>query len=122
MGGSMGGPSSDDKTWGMLSHLSWFLCAPISCIVILVTKGKESARVRTQTVEALNWQINILIAVIGGYIIGIIMAAIIGVLGLLVFLAVWIVGILGLVFAIMGAVKAYSGEQYKYPWSLKLIK
>jgi uncharacterized Tic20 family protein len=42
--------------------------------------------------------------------------------GFLLFPIVFLIGVAGLMFAIIAGIKANNGEDYKYPWSLELVK
>jgi uncharacterized Tic20 family protein len=105
--------ASDERTWAMLSHLSFFVLGIIAPIVIMLTKGKESAFVREQAVEALNFHITVAIAYFVSFIL------IFVVIGFFT-LAVVIIG--GMVLAIMASIAAYRGDHYRYPVSLRLVK
>lgn len=108
-----GVPTSDDRTWAMLSHLSYFVFGIIGPIIIMVTKGKESPFVRDQAVEALNFHITLLIAYAASFIL------IFVVVGIFTFIAV-IIG--GTVLAIMASIAGYRGQRYRYPVTLRLVK
>ncbi len=106
-------PTQDEKTWGMLSHLSGLLLSFIGPLIIWQTKGKESAWVERQAIEALNFQITLAIAFFACFI--------------LTFLVIGacllpLVGLGGLVLSIMAGIKANSGEAYRYPATIRLIK
>lgn len=109
----------DERTWGMLAHLSALVCAIIALafigpLVIMLTQGQKSAFVRRQAVEALNFQITTYIA------------AFVSVLLVFVFLIglvlLPIVGIGWLVLTIMASLAANRGEDYRYPVNLRLVK
>ena len=78
----------------------------------LVFKGR-GAFVEDQAKEALNFQITILIAYVVGGIL-----SVIGI-GVLIIAAAWIAT---LVFGILAAVAASSGQFYRYPVTIRLIK
>ena len=105
--------ANDERLWAMLSHLSYFVLALIAPLIIMLTLGTRSAFVRSQSAEALNFHITVLIAGIVGVIT---IPLIIGI----VILAV--VGIGGLVLAIIAAIKSYGGEDYRYPVNIRLVK
>ena len=106
-------PTQDEKTVAMIAHLSGILSGFLIPLIILLTKGKESAWVREQTVEALNFHLAIFI----GYLVR---AAL-----MLVFIgfctAFALVG-LNVVFAIIAAMKVYAGESYRYPLTIRFLK
>lgn len=114
-----GAPSPDDKNWGLIAHLSCFagLVVPfgnfIAPIVVLMTKGKESAFVADAARENLNFQLTALIA---GIVFGLLSIVLIGIPFLIA------LGIAWFVLPILGAVKASEGESYRYPLTLRLVK
>ena len=110
--------SSDERNWGMLCHLSMFagLIIPfgsiIAPLVIWLIKREEMPFVDYNGKEALNFQINYLIAFLISFAL---MSVVIG------FLLVAIVGIACLVFSITAIVKSSKGEYYRYPYIFRLI-
>ena len=106
-------PTQDEKTMGMLAHLLGIPLGPLGPLIIWLIKKDQSPFVNDQGKEALNFQLMLLI----GYIIGSATLAIC--VGLLILPAV---GIISIVFSIMGAIKANQGIAYRYPFNLRLIK
>ncbi len=105
--------ANDERLWAMLSHLSYFVLALIAPLIIMLTLGTRSAFVRSQSVEALNFHITLLIVWIVGAI-----TSLIGI-GLIILVVAWIGG---LVLAIIAAIKSYGGEDYRYPVNIRLVK
>ena len=99
--------------WAMLAHLSGIVLLVIGPLIIMLVFGPRSAALRKQAVEALNFQI---IIAIGLIISGILTIVIIGAILLP------IVAIVGLVFMIIGGVKANAGEDYRYPFNWRIVK
>jgi uncharacterized Tic20 family protein len=105
-------PGTDDTTLAMLSHLLGLLVSWLGPLIIYLMKKDESPYVRDQSAEALNFQITMFI----GYVVsGILVIVFIGVLLLPV---VWI---LSLIFHIQAAVATNRGENYRYPFAIRLI-
>lgn len=104
---------SDERLWSLLSHLSYFVLGIIAPLIIMLTKGKESAYVRHHSVEALNFHITVAIALIVSSILMIV------VIGFFTFVAAYIVGI---VFTIMASIAANRGEMYRYPINIRFVK
>ncbi len=104
---------------GMLCHLlalSGYIIPlgnVLGPLIIWLLKKDTSAFVDDQGKESLNFQITVLIAVLVATA-----TCLIGI-GVVLLPAV---GILSLVFVIIAAVKANSGERYRYPVALRLIK
>lgn len=108
-----GAVSKDAKMWGMLCHLLGLFTSFVGPLIIWLLKKEEDAFIDDQGKEALNFQITVLIASI---VSGLLTMVCIG-----VFLAM-AVGIVDLIFCIIATVKANSGEKYRYPVSIRIIK
>ncbi len=102
----------------MVAHLS----ALIGIIIGVSFRGSahrdarprpEIAFVREQSVEALNFNITVLIAVI---VSGLLIFVLIGLILLPIVLIAW------LVFTIIGAVTANDGRPYRYPINIRMVK
>ena len=105
--------SSDSRMMGMLCHLLGLFTCFVGPLIIWLIKKDEDPFVDNQGKEALNFQITVGIAFI--------------VSGLLAFVCVGLflgiaVGIADLVFCIVAAAKANSGQAYRYPVSIRFIK
>lgn len=109
--------SQDDKTMGLIAHLSPILTWFVGPLVIwLINKDKtDKDWLIGQAKEALNFQITVTIA----YIVSIILTMVS--FGLLFFIPL-IVGLGALILCIMAAIKANGGVDYRYPFSIRLIK
>ncbi len=111
-------PTQDEKTWGMLAHLSALIAGVIGLpflgpLIVMLTKGKESPWVDAQAKESLNFQITVTIAI---FVAAFTMCIGIG------FILLPLVGLAGLVFTIIGGIKANNGEMYRYPATIRLVK
>jgi len=102
--------SKDARMWAMLCHLlaifTWF----VGPLIVWLIKKDVDPFINSQGKEALNFQITLGI----GYVAFTILFC-------LAFLipVVWVVG---LIFCIMGTVKANKGIAYRYPVSIRFIK
>jgi uncharacterized protein len=112
-------PTQDERTWGMIAHLSAFagfvfpfgnIIAPL---VIWLARRDQSAFVAAQAKEALNFNISV---VLGWIVCGVLVFVFIGIL-----LGVAL-GIAWLAMTIIAAIKASEGIDYRYPISLRLVK
>ncbi len=115
-----GAPTRDERTWGMIAHLSGFavflfplggnILAPL---IIWLTRRDTSAHVEMEAREALNFNISV---TLGWIVCGSLVFALIGIpLGAALFVY-W------LVMTIVAGVKASEGVGYRYPFSLRLVK
>ncbi|NRQ39187.1 DUF4870 domain-containing protein [Nonomuraea sp. NN258] len=105
-------PGSDDTTMAMLSHLLGLLVSWIGPLIIYLMKKQEAPYVRDQAAEALNFQITMFI----GYFIAMILAFVL--IGFLLLPVIWLVS---LIFHIQAAIATNRGENYRYPFALRLI-
>ena len=108
----------DERTWGMLAHLSAIVAAIVFLaflgpLLVMLIQGPKSAFVRRQAVEALNFQITTYIAAIVSALLIVVLVG---------FILLPIVGIVWLVLTILAAVAANRGEDYRYPINIRLIK
>lgn len=103
---------AEDKQWASFAHLGGILGFLPALIIWLVFKDR-GPKTNVEAKEALNFQITLII----GYIIGAILTFVI--IGGLISLAVWVVGI---IFSILGFTKVNAGGSYRYPFALRLIK
>lgn len=85
----------------------------IGPLIVWLIKKDESPFVDDQGKESLNFQISITIYCIVAAILILIIIGIFLLIGL---------GILALVLIIMAAVKANSGEKFRYPLTIRLIR
>lgn len=105
--------TNDERTMGMLCHLLGIFTNFVGPLIIWLIKKDSSPYVDAQGKNALNFQLSFLIYYA---VSGILCFILIG------FLIEWILGILYIIFAIIGTVKASNGEFYKYPMAIELIK
>ena len=113
-----GGLTPDERTWGGAAHWSALVAGLfgglsfLGPLIVMLVKGNDSPWIRRQSVESLNFQISILIYAIVSAILIIVL------IGLVLLAAV---GVLWLVFTIIGSVKASSGEDYRYPLTIRMV-
>ena len=108
---------SDERLWGLLAHRSWIAgsivaIAPLGPLVVFLVFKDRSPFVRRHALEALNFWITVYI----GLAISVALMAIL--IGFATFPAI---GIAALVLSIIAALAANKGEEYRYPFALRLI-
>ena len=108
------------RTWGMLSHLACLaglIGIPfghvLGPLIIWLIKKNEIPFVNDQGKESLNFQITVALAAI--------VSLPLICTGVLFFVPIVVV-VIGVVFGVIGAIKANQGVYYRYPWALRLIK
>ena len=112
--------SQNDRTWGMIVHLSALSGTVLSAgiltfvapLVIWLVKKEESKFLDDQGREALNFQLTIFVGILACIPLMLIL------IGIPIAIAL---GIAGLVYAIIAGIKANEGVWYRYPWSIKFI-
>lgn len=113
--------SQDDKTMGMLAHLSAIVTGFVGPLVIwLVNKDKADKEwLIAESKEALNFNITLAIAYFALMILAIVTFGIAAIItGPLMFL-IWVASI---VLFIVAGLKAKDGISYRYPFAIRLIK
>ena len=113
-------PTENERTWGMLAHLSALVGLVIPLIGnvlgplgVSIARSDQSAFVAAHAKEALNFNISVTLAAV---VCALLMLVFIGfLLGSALFIA-W------LVMTLIAAIKASEGVAYRYPFSLRLVK
>ena len=112
-----GEPAPEARNWATLTHLSalvMFIGIPavVGPLVVWLLKRHDDPYIDYHGKEAVNFNISILIY---GIISFVLVFVLIGILLLLV------VGVAWLVLLIIAAVKASSGEHYRYPLTIRFL-
>jgi uncharacterized Tic20 family protein len=121
------GLTHDEVTWGGVAHWSALVAAFVAMaflgpLIVFLIKGNDSAYVRAQSAESLNFQLSMLIYGVVGGIVGVLVSILTLGLGLFVFIPLILVfGVLWLVFTIIGSVKSVNGEMYRYPLTIRMV-
>jgi hypothetical protein len=113
--------NNDEKTWALLSHFGGaggmlILSAVggwIAPLIALIAKGNESPTIRAHAVNALNFQLTWSIVGLISYVTCLIVIG---------FVLVPIVIAIGVIFGIIGGVRANDGQLYQYPLTIKMVK
>lgn len=105
--------AQDERTWGMLAHLSALLLGFLGPLLVWLIKGPESPFVSDQGKEALNFQISIAIYMAISFALCFVLIG---------FLLFPIVAVANFVLLIMGGVAANNGQAYRYPMTIRLIQ
>ncbi len=105
--------------WAVLLHLSQFagfvvpIAGFVAPILIWQMKKQDDPILDLHGKNIANWLISSLIY---GFVSGILIFVVIGLLGLLVLI------VLGVVFPIIGAIKANNGEVWEYPLAIRFFR
>ena len=118
--------TQEERTWGMIAHLSALVgfVIPfgniIGPLIVWLIKKDTMPFVNDQGKEALNFNIALFIVMVALMILGTVLLVI--VIGFLFYLLAAVVGIAALVFMIIAGMKANEGVSYRYPYIFRLIK
>lgn len=132
--GPAGGPpppssvlTSEERGWGVAAHLSafvgaWILLAFIGPLVVWLVGRERHPFVDHHAKEALNFNLTMLLIGAVGFVVGFVGAVATLGLGLIVIapvaLALFLVWV---IFPIVAAVKAWDGEGYRYPLTIRFV-
>jgi len=108
----MADTTANDKNIAVLTHIGGIFFGFIPSLIVWLLKKEDSPFLGEQAREALNFQITLLI----GYMIAWVLTFLL--IGLIVFPLLWLTN---LVLCIMAAVAVSKGEDYRYPFALRLI-
>ncbi len=123
------GPTTDPsltavRDWAMIAHLSalvgllgngiGFVLGPL---VVWLWKRDDHEFIREQAIEALNFQITMMLAVVAGVVLAFTLVMLVP--GFLVIIAA---GLMMVIYPIVAATQAKRGMHYRYPLSLRLVK
>lgn len=134
-------PDGSDRTLATLSHLGAVLGGPVLPLVLyLISDDEQRPETRYHAREALNFQITFLASYFLGFVVmfvGIGAGGLLGVsqepaavgagfgIGVMVFFTsfalIFAIAIGGVVFGIIGAVRANNGVRYRYPLCIRFI-
>ncbi len=116
---AVSGLSRDENSWAILIHITQFcgyalpLLGWVVPLVLWLMKRDESEQIDAHGKIVMNWILSVLIY---GIVCGLFSIILIGIP-----LAIAL-GIVGVVFPIIGAVKASDGELWPYPMSIRFLK
>ncbi|MGZ4445181.1 MAG: DUF4870 domain-containing protein [Nocardioides sp.] len=107
----------DEVTWGGAAHWSALVASVVAMaflgpLIIMLTKGAESAWVRRQAVESLNFQLSVLVYGLVSFVLCFVLVG---------FVLLPIVGLLWLICTILASVRVARGEDYRYPVTIRMV-
>ena len=111
------GVTDEDRNWAVGAHLSAFLAAYIALgfigpLVVMLIRGDRSPYVRAHAVEALNFNLTVLIYVVICIVLALLLIGFLLLAGL---------AVLYLVAVISGAIAASQGRAYRYPLTIRFV-
>ena len=114
-----GSPNAEERQWGMFAHLASLsgVIIPFGTLlgplIVWLVKKDTMPFVSDQGKEALNFQISVALAAVVCFIL---MVVVIG------FPLLMLLGLAALVLTIIAGIKANEGQNYRYPFSWRLVK
>lgn len=109
--------TASERTWGGAAHWSALVAAFVAMaflgpLLVMLIKGNESAYIRAQAVEALNFQLSILMYGVVSFVLIFVLVG---------FLLLPIVGLMWLVLTILGSIRSANGDLYRYPLTIRIV-
>ncbi|MFZ0161565.1 MAG: DUF4870 domain-containing protein [Kineosporiaceae bacterium] len=110
--------STTERNWAVGAHLSGFIAAWLALgflgpLTVLLVAGNSSAYVRRHAIEAVNFNLSVLIyAAVSTALLFVLVG----------FLLLPLVGLLYAVASVLGAVAASRGAEFRYPLSIRFLK
>jgi uncharacterized Tic20 family protein len=107
--------ASEDRSWAVAIHISALISHIFGPLILWLIKRPDNPYLDAVGKEAVNFQLSFLIyetvaTVVGAFTCGI------GYIALVPLFIAWII------FVIIAGVKTSSGEDYRYPFTIRLIK
>jgi hypothetical protein len=109
---------ADENVWSGAAHWSAILASFVGLgflgpLIVLLTQGTKSPRVRANAVESLNFEITFIIAMIASVLL---IFIVVGIVTTILIPLAW------LILRILASVQASSGQDYRYPVNIRLVK
>lgn len=116
------GVTPDDRNWAMVAHLSGLVSAGlgglifIGPLVLWLIKKDDSRYLAHHTSEALNFNLSMALYTVLSFVVALtIIGIIVAIPALLIGSVAWFVC------SIVAAVKAYQGESFRYPLTIRFL-
>lgn len=116
--------ASEERTWAMVAHIgvfvaAWFAMGFLCPLVVWLVYRHRSDFVRRHALESLNFQLSLLIYTA----IAVILILITFGLGVLIIIPLIIIGaVAAVVFIVLATMAASSGNEYRYPLTIRLVR
>ena len=116
---------ADERMWAMFGHLAAFTAfiTGLGCVlgplIVWLVKRETMPFAGDQAKEALNFNITAIIVAVG---LGIFTFITLGIGALITVPAACVLFVGWFVLTIVAAMKANNGEQYRYPFAIRLVK
>jgi uncharacterized Tic20 family protein len=104
---------NEEKMFAALIYILSLFFPIVAPLIIWLIKREESSFVDYHGKEYFNFFISITIYTVASWVLTLILIG---------FITLFVVGIAALVFTIIAAVKAYEGNEYRFPLIIRFIK
>ena len=110
--------AAEENMWASAAHWSAILASVIGLgflgpLIVLLTQGTKSARVRANAVESLNFEITFIISMVVSVLL---IFVLVGIVTTILLPLAW------LILRILAAVQTSSGQDYRYPVNMRIVK
>jgi uncharacterized protein len=106
-------PSKDERILATMIYVSSFFTVFIGPLLIWLLKKEDSSFVDYHGKEYFNFLISYSIYSVVSIVL---MLIVIGII------TIWLVGILAFIFTIIAAIKAFDGQEYRIPLTIRMIR
>lgn len=106
-------PAGDDVTWAMVAHGGGAITLFLAPLAVLLSRGGRSPFVRGHAVQALNFQLVMMLAYLASWLLTYLL------IGLFLLPLVFVGDI---VLSVSAAMAVRHGRQVRYPLQLRLVK
>lgn len=106
--------TDEERTWAPAAHWLPLLTHWVGPLILLVTVGRRSERVRAEAVASLNWEITVALVLAVATLLP-------KVYGIGIALSVAVI-VLSVLLHVAGALEARRGHHYAYPFALPIVR
>lgn len=109
--------TSQERNWALAAHVgsfvsAWFALGLFAPLIVLLARGNDSPFIRRHAVESLNFQLN---ALVYSVVFALLIIVLVG------FVLLPLYGIFYVIVVILGTVRAGSGEEFRYPLTIRVV-
>lgn len=116
--------ASEERTWAMVAHIgvlvaAWFAMGFLCPLAVWLVYRGRSEFIRRHSLESLNFQLSLLIYTA----VAVVLVLVTFGLGILIIIPLILIGaVAALVVIIRATIAASSGNEYRYPLCIRLVR